>query len=77
MDSSRDYVIYFYDGENTEHAEAMLNMVFNSLQKVKSYINCCEVIDLNRYKIITNTRLVEEAILYKQHKPFIFINNKN
>ena len=60
--------------------EHQVEMLHEMLYKVESTENICtahEIIDLNRYKIISKVHLVRDHIRRKENKPFIFLNNKN
>lgn len=54
-----------------------LDKVLVSVEKFNSICNACEIIDLNKYKIITNRKQVAFYVTNKQHKKFVFICNKN
>ena len=65
---------------NSVAFEHEVNVLVNILFKVETMQQFCianEVIDVNRYKIITKPLLVQKAIYQRKNKPFVFINCKN
>ncbi len=65
------------DPAQMEQEVISLQELLLTVENSKSFCIANEVIDLNRYKIITKPLLVQQAIDLKGNKPFIFINCKN
>jgi len=54
-----------------------LNQILFSIESMNTYAVVNEVLDLNKYKVITKPHLVAQAIRQGTNKPFVFIYNKN
>jgi hypothetical protein len=78
---NRDLLVLLKDEFMSEHAierevERLNAMLFN----VESFDNISvshELIDLNKYKIFHENKIVQQAIREKQLKPFVFLFNMN
>jgi len=78
---NRDLLVLLKDEFMSEHAierevERLNEMLFN----VESFDNISvshELIDLNKYKIYHENKIVQQAIKEKQLKPFVFLFNMN
>lgn len=60
--------------------EHQVELLHEMLFKVESTENICiahEILDLNRYKLITKASKVKDFIRKKELAPFIFLCNKN
>ena len=60
-----------------EHQIELLNDLFYLVETSNAACIANEVIDLNRYKIITKLTRVRAILHEQQLKPFVFISNKN
>lgn len=54
-----------------------LNKILFSVENIHQFCIANEVIDVNRYKIISKPHLVRHAIQERRNKAFVFINCKN
>ncbi|HMO31427.1 MAG TPA: hypothetical protein PKE63_13620 [Lacibacter sp.] len=54
-----------------------LHDVLYHVEELENHCRAHEVIDLNRYKIYTQTGRVKKAVLRKDFKAFEFVCNKN
>ncbi len=79
--SNRDILILsksFHWSEDTMALEvASLHKIFYEMESTLNFCIANEVIDVNRYKIISKPLLVQQAIKERGNKPFIFICCKN
>jgi len=55
----------------------MLHELLYSVEKIDNLITAHEVINLNKYKISSDEKIIRQTIGLKELKPFIFLNNKN
>jgi len=60
-----------------EYEVQCLNKILYEVESIRQFCVANEVIDVNRYKIISKPFLVEQAIHQRKNKPFVFINCKN
>ncbi len=54
-----------------------LNLLLNDVEDIQHFCIANELIDVNRYKIITNPKKLHRAVCKRAYKPFVFIFNKN
>ena len=60
-----------------EHEVELIIELLYHVENAKALCIPNEIIDLNRYKIITKAHLIQKLIRDKEMKPFVFICNKN
>jgi hypothetical protein len=63
--------------EAIDHEVEWLHDVLYHVEELENFCKAHELIDLNRYRIVTRTGLVKKAVLRKDFKAFEFISNKN
>ena len=81
MSSKRDLLVLSKNvtddpGQLEQELEA-LNTILFEVETLKQLCLCCEVININTYKIIQKPFLLEKLIRQKELKPFQFLFNKN
>lgn len=54
-----------------------LNKILNEVESANNLAFCCEVLNLNKYRVETRYETVRKAILQREVKPFVFLFNKN
>ena len=54
-----------------------LHVLLYNIESTESVAIACELIDLNRYKIIKNYIGVRNYLRSRQKKAFVFLNNRN
>lgn len=78
---NRDLLVLLRDEFMSEQAiEAEVELLNDLLYCVESSENFClahEVADLNKYKMLRQSKHIIEVTRYKQLKPFQFLLNKN
>ncbi|MEO8414614.1 MAG: hypothetical protein ABI472_13190 [Ginsengibacter sp.] len=78
---NRDLLVLFKEElmnpQAIEHEVEMLHELLYSVEKIDNLIIAHEVINLNKYKIIYDPKVIRETICLRELKPFIFLNNKN
>jgi hypothetical protein len=77
---NRDLLVLFKEKSNPksiEHEVELLHELLFYVEKIDNLITSYEVININRYAISSNPKLVRETLANKILKPFVFLNNKN
>ncbi len=82
MTSNRDLLVMFSQRLMTQQQidrEVMqLNEILFTTERLDNFVRAHEILDLNRYKKITNPVEIKKQLRQKKlEKPFIFFNNKN
>lgn len=62
--------------ELEREVELLVNLLFEA-EKIDAFCIANEVIDLNRYKIISKPYLIQKIIRQRKAKSFVFFSNKN
>ena len=77
----RDLLVLLNNEHRSQHAiDQEVEWLHDVLFHVEALDNFCrahELLDLNRYKVISNVAKVKKAVLRKDFKAFEFISNKN
>ena len=60
-----------------EHEVEQLHQLLYAIEGIESLIITHEIIDLNKYKIVTNNSRLRKLIRQRDLKPFVFLNCKN
>ena len=60
-----------------EHEIELLNDLFYLVESSNALCIANEVIDVNRYKVISKLHQVRQILGEQKLKPFVFISNKN
>lgn len=63
--------------EELEHEVEMLHELLFYAETMANFCIANEIIDVNRYKIISKPSLIEQIVRNPVLKPFQFISNKN
>ena len=63
--------------QSIEHEVELLHELLFYVEKIDNLITTYEVVNINKYKISSNAKLVRETLGNKVLKPFVFLNNKN
>lgn len=77
---NRDLLVLFKEKSNPqsiEHEVELLHELLFYVEKTENLVIVYEVVDVNKYKISSNKKLVRETLSNKILKPFVFLNNKN
>ncbi|MFN0081480.1 MAG: hypothetical protein ACKVOM_03095 [Ferruginibacter sp.] len=82
MSSNRDLLVLFRQHAMTQQdidkQLLQLNNLLFTTERLDNFVGAHEILDLNRYKIISNPVEIKKLIRQKKlSKPFIFFNNKN
>ena len=65
------------DPQELEHEVKKLHELLFNTETMKNFCVANEIIDVNRYKIISKPLLIEQIVSRNKLKPFQFICNKN
>ena len=60
-----------------EHEVELLHELLFHVESLSNFSRATEIIDVNRYKIISKAHIIEQVIREKSLKPFQFLFNKN
>jgi hypothetical protein len=78
---NRDLLVLFKEElmnpQAIEHEVEMLHEMLYSVERIDNLIVAHEVINLNKYKIISEKNVIRMTLRQNELKPFIFLNNKN
>ena len=78
---NRDLLVLFKEElmnpQAIEHEVEMLHELLYSVERIDNLIVAHEVINLNKYKIISDKNVIRMTLRQNELKPFIFLNNKN
>ena len=77
---NRDLLVLFKEKSNPQSIEQEVELLHELLfyaEKVENLVSVYEVINVNKYKISSNKKLVRETLSNKILKPFVFLSNKN
>ena len=77
---NRDLLVLFKEKSNPqaiEHEVELLHELLFYVEKVENLVSVYEVINVNKYRISSNKKLVRETLGNKVLKPFVFLYNKN
>ena len=78
---NRDLLVLFKEElmnpQAIEHEVEMLHELLYSVERMDNLIVAHEVINVNKYKIISDNNIIRMTLRHNELKPFIFLNNKN
>ena len=78
---NRDLLVLFKEElmnpQAIEHEVEMLHELLYSVERIDNLVVAHEVINLNKYKIISDKNVIRMTLRQNELKPFIFLNNKN
>lgn len=78
---NRDILVLFKQELMTpqamEHQVTLLHDLLYNVERLDNLVTAHEILDLNKYKIISKAHLIKEYLRSGKEKPFVFLNNKN
>ncbi len=82
MTSNRDLLVLFrqrlMSQQDIDREVMQLNELLFTTERLDNFVQAHEIIDLNRYKLITKQVEIKKLIRQKKlNKPFVFFSNKN
>ncbi len=79
--SNRDLLVLFnqelMSPQALEHEVVLLHELLYKVEQVDNIIIAHELLDLQRYKVVSEGLKLRKYIKRRQDKPFVFLNNKN
>jgi hypothetical protein len=78
---NRDLLVLFNQElmtpQSIEHEVELLHQLLYAIERIDNLIIAHEIIDLNKYKVISKPMQLRKLIRQQQLKPFVFLNCKN
>lgn len=78
---NRDILVLFKQelmtAQAMEHEVSLLHNLLYKVERLDNIVTAHELLDLNKYKVISNRVQVKAFLRNKKEKPFVFLNNKN
>lgn len=74
---NRDMLLIAKKGIDIKQELASLELILFSVEKMSAICVANEIIDINKYKRITQPHLIEQFLQNRRNKPFVFLCNKN
>ena len=79
--SNRDLLVLFnqelMSPQAIEHELELLHEILYTVECIDNIIIAHEVVDVNRYKIVTAPQQLKIILRQRELKPFVFLNCKN
>lgn len=81
INPNRDILVLFKQELMTpqamEHQVTLLHDLLYNVERLDNLVTAHELLDLNKYKLISKPHLIKEYLRSGKEKPFVFLNNKN
>jgi hypothetical protein len=79
--SNRDLLVLVKDESMNEHLmeqelEQLNDLLFH-FETIENFCVCHELFDMNKYRIISRAKTIQQIIRQRELKAFVFISNKN
>lgn len=77
---NRDLLVLFKEESNSQSIESEVDFLHELLsyaEQMQNLVCAHEVVNVNKCKIFSDTKTIQQTIGQKELKPFIFLNNKN
>ena len=77
---NRDLLVLFKEKSNPQSIEQEVELLHELLfyaEKVENLVSVYEVVNVNKYKISSNKKIIRETLSNKILRPFVFLFNKN
>jgi hypothetical protein len=79
--SNRDLLVLFNQElmtpQSIEHEVEMLHEILYMVECIENVITAHEVIDVNKYKILSTPQQLRAVVRQRELKPFVFLSCKN
>jgi hypothetical protein len=79
--SNRDLLVLFNQElmtpQSIEHEVELLHQLLYGIERIENLIIAHEVINVNKYKVSNNPRLLQKLFRQRKLKSFVFLNCKN
>jgi hypothetical protein len=81
INPNRDILVLFKQELMTpqamEHQVTLLHDLLYNVERLDNLVTAHELLDLNKYKLISKPHLIKDYLRKGKEKPFVFLNNKN
>lgn len=77
---NRDLLVLFKEESSPqaiEHEVELLHELLFYVEKLDNVVIAHEVININKFRISSEKKIIRETLSHKNLKPFVFLNNKN
>jgi len=78
---NRDLLVLFNQElmtpQSIEHEVELLHQLLYAIERIENLAIAHEIIDLNKYKVISKPVQLRKLIRQKELKPFVFLNCRN
>jgi hypothetical protein len=76
---NRDLLVLFKESnqKSIEREVEFLHELLFYVEKIENVIIAFEVINVNKYKIYSDKKIIQETIIQRELKPFVFLFNMN
>lgn len=77
---NRDLLVLFKEKSNSQSIEnevGFLHELLSYAEHIDNLVSAHEIVNVNKCKIYSDRKTIQETINHKELKPFIFLNNKN
>ena len=77
---NRDLLVLFKEESNPQSIESevdFLHEILSYAEQIGNLVSAHEVVNVNKRKIYSDQKTIQDTIGHKELKPFIFLNNKN
>jgi len=78
---NRDLLVLFnqelLSPQAIEHEVELLHELLHIVERLDNIVIAHEILDLNKYKVISKTIVIRDTIRKQELKPFVFLNCKN
>ena len=79
--SNRDLLVLFnqelMSPQAIEHEVELLHQLLYAIERLENLVIAHEIIDLNKYKVISKSTQLHKLLRQDELKPFVFLNCKN
>lgn len=79
--TNRDLLVMFkqelMSPQAIEQQVSLLHTMLFDVERLDNFVKAHEIIDMNKYKIITKHSAIKNIVRQHKNKPFVFLNNKN
>ena len=78
---NRDILVLFkqelMSPQAMEHEVSLLHELLYNVEKLDNIVAAHELLDLNKYKVVSKAANIKNYLRNKREKAFVFLNNKN
>lgn len=79
--SNRDLLVLFNQElmtpQSIEHEVELLHQLLHNIERLENLVIAHEILDLNKYKVISKPLKLRKLFRLSKLKPFVFLNCKN